>query len=457
MRPALLLVLLASCAATAPAGAQPVREPGLRPPPVERAPRATARFEATVRDAATGETLPGATGRVLGQRGGAAADRQGRLTLTLPALPDTVVVSFVGYASAQVVVTPGDVTNGVVRRDVRLSPSATDLGEVVVTDEPPGEVLWRRVLARRQRLAARLGAYSAEGYSRFLLLRDGVTDVRPVPILLTEAISNLSWTRENGLREEVVARRRRPDGGPFRWASLGPIPDLYFEDDLLLDGRVIPSPTRADALDYYAFRLGETVEADGLRYLDLAVIPRRAGLLTGRIRIVDTLLVVAEAELRADPGGRAGAVDFFDADYRWAYRPAWAGDALADSAWLPHRFDRRGQVTVNQPGYRVPNVRFRQTTVLDLVVPQARGQLAGPGRRWRSPRGVYGGQEVFRVGRNLVPLDSLERVADTSEHIRRSRLADLLKRQEGIGISVGVFGGLVGASAGGRVEGEDDD
>ena len=416
----------------------------------------TARFEATVRDAETGETLPGATARVLGQPGGAAADLQGRLSLPLAALPDTVVVSFVGYAGAQVVVTARDVEGGVVRRVVRLSPSATELGEVTVTSEPPGEVLWRRVLARRQRLAVQLGAYSAEGYSRFLLLRDGVTDVRPVPILLTEALSNLSWTRENGLREEVVARRRRPDGGPFRWARLGPIPDLYFGDELLLDGRVIPSPTRADALDNYAFRLGETVDADGVRYLDLAVIPRRGGLLAGRIRVVDTLLVIAEAELRAEPGGRAGPVDDFDASYRWTYRPVWAGGALADSVWLPYRFDRQGQLTANLPGYRVPRVRFRQTTVLDLVVPRARGELAGPGRRWRNPRGVYGGQEVFRVGRNLVPLDSLERVADASDHIRKSRLADLLKRQEGIGISVGIFGGVVGASAPGRVEGDDD-
>ena len=415
----------------------------------------TARFEATVQDAETGETLPGATARVLGQRGGAAADRQGQLSLTLSALPDTVVVSFVGYAGAQVVVTARDVEGGVVRRVVRLSPSATELGEVTVTSEPPGEVLWRRVLARRQRLAVELGAYSAEGYSRFLLLRDGVTDVRPVPILLTEAISNLSWTRETGLREEVVARRRRPDGGPFRWARLGPIPDLYLEDELLLDGRLIPSPTRADALDNYAFRLGETVEADGLRYLDLAVIPRRGGLLSGRIRVVDTLLVIAEAELRADWGGRAGPVDDFDASYRWAYRPAWAGAALGGTVWLPYRWDRQGQVAANLPGYRVPRVRFRQTTVLDLVVPQSRGELAGPGRRWRNPRGVYGGQEVFRVGRTLVPLDSLERVADSSDRIRQSRLADLLRRQEGIGL--GIFGQALTGLTGTQIEAEDDD
>ncbi len=432
MRLACLLLLV-----TAGASAQPVR------------------FEATVQDADTGETLPGATARVLGQPGGTASDAQGRLGLDLAALPDTVVVSFVGYAGAQVVVTSANVRDGVVRRVVRLSPAPYVLGEVTVTDEPPGEALWRRVLARREQRAAGLGAYAAEGYSRFLLTRDGVTDVRPVPILLTEAVSNLSWTREAGLREEVVARRRLPDGGPFRWARLGPIPDLYFEDELFLDGRLIPSPTRADALDNYAFRLGETVEADGLRYLDLAVIPRRGGLLAGRIRIVDSLLVIAEATLRADAGSRLGAVDYFDASYRWTYRSVWGPGALADSLWLPYRFDRTGEVTANLPGYRVPRVRFRQATILDLVVPGARGELGTPGRRWRNPRGVYAGHETFRLGRAAMPLDSLERQVEESLTIRRSSIVDLLKPQEGIGL--GIMGLSLGRLTGTSVEDDDDD
>ena len=415
----------------------------------------SARLEATVRDADTSQALPGATGQVLGYPGGASAGPDGRLTLELRSLPDTVVVRFVGYAGAQVVVTAADVRGGVVRRDVRLSPAPYVLGEVTVTGEPPGEVLWRRLLARRQALAARLGAYAAEGYARFLLTRDGATDVRPVPILLTEAVSNLAWTPATGLREEVVARRRRPDGGPFRWARIGPLADVYFEDVLVLDGRAYPSPTRPDALDHYAFRIGETQEAGGLRTLDIAVIPRRGGLLAGRIRVADTLLVVVEAELRADPGGRFGPVDAFDATYRWTYQPAWAGAALGDSVWLPRRFDREGQVTVNLPGNRVPRVRFRQTTVLDLVIPGVPGEIDRMPARYRNPRGVYQGYEAFRVGRALLPFDSLETVAFGSETIRQSRLADLLKRQEGIGLSI--FGMAISKIAGLDVEGEDDD
>ena len=437
------------------AQAQPVRSGVMVPD--RSAPRPTesvGRFEATVVDAETRQPLPGATAQVQGFQGGSSADAEGRLTLDLPELPATVVVRFVGYAPGLVPLTADDLQDGVVRRTVRLSPAPTTLGEVVVTDEPPGEVLWRRLLARRQRLSIRLGAYAAEGYSRLLLTRDGVTDVRPVAISLTEAVSNLSWSRGLGLQEEVVARRRLPDGGPFRWAGLEPLPDLYFEDMLWLDGRAIPSPTRHDALDHYAFRLGETVEVDGLRYLDLAVIPRRSGLVAGRIRVVDSLLVIAEADLRAD-FSLGGSVDLFDAAYHWDFAPVWTSASLADSVWLPRRFDREGTVQVNLPGNRIPQVRFRQTTLLDLVVPGVRGEASGLGRRYRNPRSAYAGHEIFRAGRAALPFDSLEVVANESEWIRRSELADLLKPQEGLSL-----GGLFGAAlslAGVDVEGEDDD
>ena len=413
---------------------------------------AQARLEATVVDADTGRPLPGATAQVLGTPVGASADAEGRLSLELPSPPDTVVVRFVGYAAAQVVVEADAVGGGVARRTVRLSPAPFVLGEVEVTGEPPGEVLWRRLLRRKRELASRLGAYAAEGYSRMLLTRDGPTDVRPVAIGLEETVSNLAWSRGAGLREEVVARRRTPEGGPFRWARMGPVPDLYFEDVLVLDGRAIPSPTHPDALRHYAFRLGETVEMDGRRYLDLAVIPRRGGLVAGRVRVVDSLLVIAEADLRADVQP-AAPVEAFDAEYAWTFAPADAGPALGDSLWLPQTFDREGRVTVTLPGYRIPSVIFRQTSVLDLVVPGATGAV-GLERRYRNPRGAYAGYEIFRPGRAVLPLDSLETVAAESSWIRRSSLSDLLRPQDGLTLG-GIFGAAIRLLQA-DVEGEDD-
>ena len=46
----------------------------------------------------------------------------------------------------------------------------------------------------------------------------------------------------------VVARRRVPDGGPFRYAGLDAVPDLFFDDYVVLDGVRHPTPTHPDAL-----------------------------------------------------------------------------------------------------------------------------------------------------------------------------------------------------------------
>ena len=411
----------------------------------------TAVFAGTAVDAETGAALPGATVVVLGRPGGTAAADDGTFRLALPALPATVVVRFVGYATAQTVVTVADVRGGVVRRTVRLAPEPTALGEAVVTGEPPGERLWRRVLARREALAARVGVYGSEVYTRLVLLRAGRFDVGTHPVQITETLSNVSWSRPSGSREEVVARRRLPAGGPFRWAPPGPLPDLYLDDVLALDGQRIPSPFAPDALANYAFRIGETLDAAGQRRLDVAVIPRRGGLVAGRIQLVDTLFVVAEAELRFDGRGPAGA-DIFDAVYRWTYAPVYADDALRDSLWLPAAFTREGSVTVNLPGYRVPTVRFRQQSVPTLTVPGAAGEAARFGRRYGSTAGVYAGREVYALGRRSLPLDSLERALDTDARFRRVRLAEMLPAQEGL-----QFGGLLGLLGGApSIEGDDE-
>ena len=434
-----------------PAVAQPVRVPVA---PVSMA----ATFRATVLDADSGEPLPGATAQILDTEIGTTADRDGRLSLELASLPTTVIVRYVGYASAQVSLTDSDVEGGVIERAVRLSVAPFVGGEVVVSAEPPGERIWRRVLARKAELGRRVGKVYGEAYSRMILRRDGPLDVRPVPIRIEESLSNLGWAWGGEAQEEVVARRRLPEGGPFRWARLDPVPDLYFEDVLLLDGRPVMSPTHPESIQHYAFRLGETVEAEGRRFLEIAVIPRHGGLMSGRIRIVDSLFVIASAELRTEPD-RRGGVDDFQAAYEWTFTPAEGHPTLRDSVWLPSQYLREGSVS---PTTRVPRVRFRQRSWLTLRVPGVLLPIDARARRYRNPKGVYAGRETFRSARDAYPLDELEVAADTLSLLRSASLASLLPPQEGLGISIGPPG-LAGLIPGLRrmsrpdVEGEDDE
>ena len=288
-----------------------------------------------------------------------------------------------------------------------------------------------------------------------MLLRDGRLDVRPTPIRLSEALSNLAWRPGLGLREEVVARRRRPEGGPFKWADVGPVPDLLFEDWLWLDGRRILSPGHPDAIDHYAFRLGETVEVDGMRMLDLAVVPREAGLLAGRIRVVDSLWVVAEADLRAGVGPTGSAIQAFDAEHHWVYGAVWAGIRLRDSLWLPTQYSRVGRVDTGVPGLDFPAVRFRQQSLISLHrIGDVPAEVSW-GQRYRSPAHVYSGSDPYRLARATLPLDSLEAKADTSALLGRVRLKEMLKPQEGLTLTL--FGvPAVSKILGFDVEGEDD-
>ena len=411
------------------------------------------RLDALLVDAETGAPLPGATVQVEGEATGDAADADGRAVLPLPGLPATVVARFVGYAPAVLTLGAGDARDGVVRRTIRLSVAPFVLGEVAVSAEPPGETIWRRVLARRARLAQSIGAYSAETYARLLLLRDARLDVRPTPIRISEALTNLTWTAQTGGREEVAARRRRPEGGPFRWADQGPTLDVYFETELAFDGRPVPSPTHPRALDYYEFRLGETVERDGLRFLDLAVIPRRGGLPSGRVRVVDTLWVVAEAELRADPVALGPTADLWEVTHRWTYGPVWSGPALRDSVWLPTRYEREGAVDAGIPGFNVPPVRFRQRSEVTRHAVGYRGAVPPMRRRLLAPAAVYGGAEVYADARRALPLDSLEAHADSAAWLAGRDLASLLP-PEGLTVAFGVP--LVSRALRISVEGKDD-
>lgn len=382
-------------------------------------------FEGLAVDAETGEPLPGATAQLPGRMGGTAADREGRFQISLPSLPDTVVVRFLGYAAAQVVVTSAPTG----RRTVRLAPAPYLLGEVVVSAEPPGERLWRRVLRRKAELAPRVDAWQGEGYSRLLLERRGSLERQKRPVRLTETVSNVAWRTGVGVREDVVARLRVPEGRPYRYVDLAAVVDPMWEDWIEVGGRTVPGPTHPDAFEYYAFRLGETVETGGRRYLDLAVIPKRGDLPRGRVRVVDSLFVLAEADLRLDPFRRSGMVPHFEEAVRVRYAPAPGRPALGDSVWVPFALDRSGQVDVETAGVRLPTVFFTQTTRIanrGLGSHRLVADWTDP-RRYRSPARLYGAPYLFSFGRDYAPLTDVERRAD--RELGPYSLSDLLFKE----------------------------
>ncbi|MFH5831699.1 SusC/RagA family TonB-linked outer membrane protein [Halalkalibaculum sp. DA3122] len=81
----------------------------------------------TVADANTGETLPGVNVLVKGTTTGASTDSEGRFELGVPSLQDTLVVSFIGYQTAEVPI------GGRTEMEIALQPQAIEGEELVVT------------------------------------------------------------------------------------------------------------------------------------------------------------------------------------------------------------------------------------------------------------------------------------------------------------------------------------
>lgn len=380
-------------------------------------------LEGRVVDADTDAPLPGATAQAPGGAG-AVADGEGFFRLSLAQRPAVVVVRFVGYRADTLRLDGTAVgVGGRIRRTVRLAPEATPLGEVTVTDENPAVNILRRVLARKAALLRRYPAWAAEGYSRLTLERLPYGVSEGTVVRLEEALTNVFGRTPGGGREEVVARRRVPEGDPFRYAALDAVPDLFFDDEVVLDDVRYPTPTHPDALDLYDVRLGETTERDGLRFYDIAIAPRGRTGLQGRLRVVDSLYVIAEAELRPAVSGRRAFVTAFEATYRVVFSEA------AEGVWLPERFEKEGRVDVGTTGVGLPTVRFRQVTLLDARRPGVSGPdgLWASGDRLYSPRGAYSGRGVYARFRDRLPLSPAE--AEAERTLGRYALGDLLFKE----------------------------
>ncbi len=87
---------------------------------------AVVRVSGAVTDLATGQPLPGVNVTIKGTTQGTATDGEGQFSLTVPDENATLVFSFIGYVSEEVVV--GSRT----RLDIGLAPDTKALGEVVV-------------------------------------------------------------------------------------------------------------------------------------------------------------------------------------------------------------------------------------------------------------------------------------------------------------------------------------
>ncbi len=394
------------------------------------------------RDARSNMPLSGTTIQTLTGSASAVADARGRWRLRVSSLPVRLVARRVGFRSDTFeVATPEPVV-------VRMEPAPISLSGVDVTGEDPAMGIMRQVLARKVELAQRQFQYGADVYGRLLIEKESAVGRQPAR--LTEMRTLLYGKAGWGAREEVVARRRLPEGGPLRFADADGLPDVFFEDVLILDGARYLSPTHPDAIGAYQFLLGSRIDSLGMEWAEMSFrpgerFPRGIRPLFGRLVVALPAAMIAEAEMRPVDDPPLPNLDTFSGTYHAWYTPAFA------DVWLPSRYERTAFLTVSGVGLRLPPLHVTQRA----WVTQYRPGEAAPDATWaRSDRfyspPAFGPASLFELFRRDHPYQTAEADADTS--LVGRTLGGLLP-QRGMGIGLPFIGAINKI----QIEGEDDD
>lgn len=351
----------------------------------------------TVVDAVDGEPLPHATVQVAGSTRRTVSNAQGQFLITLPALPATLEVRYIGYHSARIEVGERDLA-GI---EIRMERASVEMEEVVITGENPAEAMVRKAIQARDRMMRHVSGTYADVYTRFLLYSD--FDL----VQMNESVRADWWSPTGGRREIVRAERVQPvRSGQFRFAQPLPVPNLLDPDVLLLGARYA-GPLHPDALDLYQFTLGPTREYDGRRVMEIFFFPKNPTLpsFSGSMSVLDSTWAVLQVNARPWPGTDiVPPVQSHDMQLEQRFL------AIGDTLWLPQSLVVQGSVTFGRAGVGYPLARYQQVSGLSLHVvnPPVPDSLARPGpAEVRDPLLPYN-NDLFRRNPSNIPATPLE-------------------------------------------------
>lgn len=304
-----------------------------------------------IMDATTGEPLPSATVLYDNTFRGTIANLEGEFTIEVDSFPATLLIRYIGYESEQIELPeqPKDTLF------VRLSPSVTELDEIVVTDQDPGLSIMERVIIRKQMWREDLNTYEVDAFTRQVLKND--TSI----VSITESGTRSFWDREQGHREVQLYQRQTTNiGADQNFAGVRFLPNFY-DDNITVAGYDMVGITHPDALNYYDFKLRETTQIDGEPVYVIDVIPDRRlqPLFEGTAYVHGGEYALLEVDLKPNRVvSFPPPVKEFNLSYRQQYRD------FSKNIWLPVDMRIDGTVLIEMVGLRFPQINFSQTSRL---------------------------------------------------------------------------------------------
>ena len=296
----------------------------------------------TVYDTLSGAPLRLVIVRVVESGLAALTDDAGRYRVAAAPGALHLVVRQIGYEPESLaVIAPA----GVTRQDVHLRPAAVPLAPVTVTSqEDPARRIIQAAIARKHDLFRRIHDYRYQAYVKFVVRNlakplDSATSV----LLLTETRTAAYWEQPNRYQETILTRRQSSNlRAEENLVTVGEIVN-FNRERIVLRRYSLVSPIADDALDYYAYRVLDTLALEGRRVFRLALEPRSdaSPLFVGVIDIADSTYDVVAIDVGTNRTVRFNFVRSLR--YRQRLRDMGGG------RWMPYEIRLRGEVHLRTP------------------------------------------------------------------------------------------------------------
>ncbi|GAB3940185.1 DUF5686 and carboxypeptidase-like regulatory domain-containing protein [Spirosoma harenae] len=344
-----------------------------------------------VTDATTGTGIPFASIALKGKTSGTTTDVDGRYTLRLTELSDSLLVLSLGYRTQAyfIQLLPTQ------KIDAQLVAAATKLAEVHVYAKggDPAYRVIREVVRRRDQFnPAQLSAYQYDSYTkieayinnfdkkrknnkkpgpvgRLLSKLPAITDENgnaAVPVFISETFSNFfARTNPEKVKEHVLKSRVTgvgvSDGGLISQLTGASFQQYnFYRNSLFIFRKDIPSPVGSQWETVYTFRLRDTVSLNNSTAFVIDFEPKRATDLAfaGTVWIDTLQMVLAQLDVRVDKRANINFVDELHIEQFWDTMPSGL------------RFPTQTQVTIDtdEPAPRAPGALIRFFTTAQNVV-----------------------------------------------------------------------------------------
>lgn len=263
-----------------------------------------------VTDSITGEALPYASVKLKGTTLGGATDGEGRFAFAVPQTYGTLEISYLGYESREVHITPQG-NRG--KLEVRLAPAGIALGEVTVRprrekyrrkDNPAVELVQRIIALRREHRPRDHDYYSYDHYEKLFFAKHDYTPkprkkgktgrfdflheyvdtldngVAILPVSEKEKMQRVYYRRSPRSEKQVVSGYRSSgideifsgDGVQQFLDEVFREVDI-FQNDIPLFLQRFVSPLSTIGPRYYKYYLMDTLQVNGVPCVDLGFVP----------------------------------------------------------------------------------------------------------------------------------------------------------------------------------------